>query len=245
LVDKCNSSSGLQSKLDQAEKTANDAQKELEKYRDFVRRLVEKIGTTDLHSEKNGLSILEKGINDWLNDYKEKVETELLTEINALGLGLNEITKKRIFAAISELINKPNPNEALIEELKGKVRTQDLLLADYQNSDNYMSKEMIRDKMQETLKILKMPIPQHHHKMISAQILPEIGNSFEKLLQEETHKREQARNKLITINVILVALTTASLLALVWGLITIRQKNNLLKIGKMKKKRSSRNRLRS
>lgn len=239
LVDKYNSSGSndLRNKLAQAEKAMDDARKELKKYQDFVRKLVEKIDVADLHSKKNDLSLLEEDINDWLNDYKEEIETELLAEINALGLGLNEITKRQVFTAISELINKPNPNEALVEKLREQIRTQDLLITDYQNGENYMSKTVIENKMKETLKILKIPVSHYHQKIASARNLKEMGTSFEKLLREETNKQEQTRANLITLSVFLAILTISSLLMLIYGMIIVRQKNKLLKIEKMKKKR--------
>ncbi|CAG8848310.1 35349_t:CDS:1, partial [Racocetra persica] len=98
------------------------------------------------------------------------------------------------------------------------------------------------NKMQETLKILKIPTSQYYQ-VASAQSLPEMEASFEKLLREEVNQKEKARNKLIKINVILAVLTIGSLLTLVWALIMIKQKNDLPKIEKTKKKGSSRNRL--
>jgi hypothetical protein len=235
LVDNYHSVNDLQSRLAQAEKDFDSTQEELKKYQAFVRKLVAKIIGGEQH--KIDLFALEKDISDWLNKYKEKTETELLTEINALGLGLNDVTKKQVFAAISELINKPDPNEALVEKLREQIRIQSLLIADYRNGDNYMSKGMIRNKMREILKILKVETSQYYLKIPSDQSLPEMGSSFEKLLREEVNKQERSRNKLITINVILTILTIVSLLALAWGLITIRQKNNLLKLKRAEKKR--------
>lgn len=236
LVDRYNISNDLQGKLSQVEKEALAAQKELEKYQDFVRSLIENIiGINDNHFEKNDLSALEKDISNWLKDYKEKIENELLFEINVLGLGLNDITKEKVLKVIKELINKPNPDTEIVENLREKIHVQELIITDYQSGDKYMSKEMISNKMQETLKILKIPTSQHYQ-LASAQSLPEMGTSFEKLLREEVNQKEKARNKLIKINVILAVLTIGSLLTLTWTLIMIKQKNNLLKIEKMKKK---------
>ncbi|CAG8542615.1 20315_t:CDS:10, partial [Racocetra persica] len=159
LVDRYNISNDLQGKLSQVEKEALAAQKELEKYQDFVRILAKKIGVSDHHFEKNDLSVLEKDIN---------------TEI--------------------------------VENLREKIHVQELIITDYQSGDKYMSKEMISNKMQETLKILKIPTSQYYQ-LASAQSLPEMGTSFEKLLREEVNQKEKARNKLIKINVILAVLT--------------------------------------
>ncbi|CAG8535348.1 33493_t:CDS:2 [Racocetra persica] len=190
LVDRYNISNDLQGKLSQVEKEALAAQKELEKYQDFVISLIENI-----------------------IDYKEKIENELLFEINALGLGLNDITKEKVLKVIKELINKPNPDTEIVENLREKVHVQELIITDYQSGDKYMSKEMISNKMQETLKILKIPTSQYYQ-LASAQSLPEMGTSFEKLLREEVNQKEKARNKLIKINVILAVLTIGSLLTL-------------------------------
>ncbi|CAG8533415.1 15753_t:CDS:2 [Cetraspora pellucida] len=192
LVDRYNISNDLQGKLSQIEKEALAAQKELEKYQDFVRSLIENIiGVVDNHSEKNDLSVLEKDIR----------------------LGLNDITKGKVLKVIKELINKPNPDTEIVENLREKIHVQELIITDYQSGDKYMSKEMISNKMQETLKILKIPTSQYYQ-LASAQSLPEMGTSFEKLLREEVNQKEKARNKLIKINVILAVLTIGSLLTL-------------------------------